>query len=192
MVRAILDGRKTQTRRVVKWSLKPLVPDFSKAWIDPGGTDIWGPGPYLKVPCEHPADGPDGRVNRVFCPYGVAGDQLWVKETFCKDGDKIAFRDDGWIGCPSDDGKWTPSIFMPRAASRIQLEVTEVRVQRVQEISEEDAIAEGVEGHRPSVVDGRMYRRPYEILWDSINAKRGFGWAVNPWVWAITFRRIRP
>lgn len=151
------------------------------------------------------------------CPYGVPGDRLWVKETFwhCVQStqEMIGFAD-GQVklrpgNCtvmttkPDSDHsgygeawKCKPSIFMPRWASRITLEVTEIRVQRLQDISEEDAKADGVV---PFVTVGTErdkewypegYRANYTLLWNKINAERGFGWDVNPWVWAITFRRV--
>jgi hypothetical protein len=128
----------------------------------------------------------------VHCPYGIPGDRLWVRETFaqgvegCPGG--ISYRADH--ADPKGDGpahpvKWRPSIFMPRAASRILLEITDVRVQRLQEISTRDIWAEGIAAS-PDVDPVHEWRD----LWDSLNAARGFGWAANPWVWAITFRRV--
>jgi hypothetical protein len=197
MVRAINEGRKTQTRRVVHH------PPFEAT--DKGIDIEWA-------------------VGNLKCPYGVPGDRLWVRETWgcpsadhpCvadgrkpRPGDRLVYRanpadDYQWgAGLPSQGSFcWRPSIFMPRWASRILLEITDVRVQRVQEISEEDAIAEGVAG--PFDVGYKAYRLPgdskpryscavaaYAVLWDSINAPRGYSWESNPWVWAITFRRIQ-
>lgn len=199
MVRAILEGRKVQTRRVVKpaprWGM----------WPHQMGDDTWL--------CAMAGD-------RRKCPYGVAGDRLWVRETWwdipepslrqLRDGadtwPKVAYDADesdtsrGW----NREMGWRkrPSIFLPHKFSRITLEITDVRVQRVQEISIKDAQAEGamlddngrhkIYGYalpvddfwRMSPVDAYMH------LWDKINAKRGFGWSVNPWVWALTFRRL--
>ena len=130
------------------------------------------------------------------CPYGVPGDRLWVRETFysngmCKNTMSCHYRAtyNGLFTPDTVPWKWTPSIFMPRWASRITLEITGVRVERVQDISEEDARAEGIPdeyraGHR-------IYYRPrFKTLWDSINAKRGFGWDSNPWVWVVEFKRV--
>jgi hypothetical protein len=153
MVRTILDGNKTQTRRVVK--SKP-------------------------------------RHNQeMACPYGRNGDRLWVRETFgmldCHHGQTV-YRADGKDRFT--DILWRPSIFMPRWASRITLEITCVRVQPLQDISEFDCIAEGVSpcGHDGFCTD--QHTCSYKKLWNSINAKRGFAWEKNPWVWVIEFRTI--
>lgn len=161
MVRAILEGRKTQTRRLVK-PQPPSTARSKKPWCSV--EDL------LKA-----------------CPYGVAGDRLWVRETFANNGYELFYRADGVAlppRMPSGPAKWKPSIFMPRAACRLVLEVTAVRVERLQEISGGDAWAEGVsDGPRPSLAIA-CYRR----LWDSLNAKRA-PWASNPWVWVLTFSR---
>jgi hypothetical protein len=125
-------------------------------------------------------------------PYQL-GDTLWVRETWAYstdyDGDvilnrKILYRADGEKTIlPST---WRPSIHMPRWASRINLEVTGVRVERLKDITEEDALAEGV----ISSDYDKTYRYAFSVLWDSINAKRGYGWAANPWVWVIEFRHM--
>jgi hypothetical protein len=136
------------------------------------------------------------------CPYGQKMDRLWIRETFAQPFRKIkssfgcVYRadDDGYRLNPgSMDGKWKPSIFMPRWASRITLEITEVRVERLQSISEEDAKAEGCE---PLAIEGDgidldsegipTFTNGYRDLWDSINGKGS--WDANPWVFAISFR----
>ena len=214
MVRAILEGRKTQTRRVVK----PLkmnsdygTPRWDGAWID---------GPpncqYLHVPFVNDAY-PDNRtVQRHYCQHDP-GDRLWVRETWgvCDvdgggDAYAIAYKAGGsgddvvWKDCRySDCGKygtyytdfrWKPSIHMPRWACRLLLEVVSVRVERVQEISGADVLAEGVDNGGSNPAQGKrwenMQRMAFEELWDSLNAKRGFSWASNPWVWVIEFKRI--
>jgi hypothetical protein len=239
MVRAILDGRKTQTRRVVTpststlgipWpaSLEDAVPqsDRSKLMV-PGHDETWH---RLRSRAE-------------------PGDWLWVRETWTADLDwpeesghprtlpwaevPAAFRgpknctsvyyaadriesqppaNDGyWIPRevqPTDDEwervRWNPSIHMPRWACRIVLEVVSVRVERVQDITECDAEAEGVNPHDASIVIHRKpsgehercrvldgtHRGAFACLWDSINAKRGHGWDANPWVWVVEFRRV--
>lgn len=179
MVRAILAGRKTQTRRVVKLPLKD--PDF--------GCEIAG--------CEVGGFLIRGRYD--LCKYGAPGDRLWVKETF-KENDPPS----GWLyrathveGGYRDPAPWKPSIFMPRAASRITLEIVRVRVERLNDISVGDAVAEGMESVRDewmgalgdfdetlSAVD------LYEVLWESIN---GVGsWKKNPWVCVLEFKRVVP
>lgn len=163
MVRAILEGRKTQTRRVVK----------------PQPAHIAGIGTVLNI------DTITGKA----CPYGKPGDRLWVRETW--DGVRldgggalVSYRADGDKPV-TDDGRWHPSIHMPRWASRITLEVVSVRVERLQEISEEDAMAEGV-------ALAENYRGPvahFASLWEQIN---GLGsWNANPWVWVVEFRRVQ-
>jgi len=205
MVRALLEGRKTQTRRVMKprppGDLMHVVRLTSRAFFRFYGDD-------------HSAFAYD-------CPYGQPGDRLWVRETFyCDDfrypdgpkdelRERLEYRADhrcaNWeAGCPCRDdqgrGGWRPSIHMPRWASRITLEVTDVRVERLQDISEEDAKAEGAEFHdgrevghsgwRHDCHHGFVYataREGFAALWDSINGPDS--WKANPWVWAITFSR---
>ena len=96
-----------------------------------------------------------------------------------------------WAHDPDSDLRWRPSIFMPRWASRITVEVTEVRVQRVQGITAEDAIAEGVNEENVYCEKHPRAVCAYALLWDHINEKRGFGWDVNPWVWAVSFKRVK-
>jgi len=207
MVRAILAGTKTQTRRVVS-PRPPRVEDVhAKAGIDYGWfTDRRTPGRFQ-------VSGPVWAVRELggsiadtglSCPYGVVGDRLWVRETFALvwpgeyapesvHENRVEYHADtgakypgGWPNDCGDDpdcGRWKPSIHMPRWASRITLDVTGVRVERLQEISRADADAEGVAsilGHPES----------FATLWNSINGKReGRTWADNPWVWCVEFRR---
>ncbi len=160
MVRAILEGRKTQTRRVVKPQPKvvhALYPDCS-----------------IETNCIFRKGD-----QRIHAPYRV-GTRLWVRETWYSTPDKqslLGYAADGDI----PHGvvyRRRPSIFMPRRLSRINLLVTHVRCQQIQDITEEDAIAEGVDAST------------FPLLWDAINEKRGFPWASNPWVWVYTFSRI--
>jgi hypothetical protein len=177
MVRAILSGSKTQTRRVVK---------------PPRGAEFEIEFGWPVVECF------DLEMRPIPCPYGTEGTRLWVKETFAdteQAGDHPAdayyvYRadDPDWETC--EGWRWRPSIFMPRRASRITLEVTDVRVERLQAISEADAMAEGCTHHHDPGGDGQNVIEQYAYLWDAINAKRGHSWAMNPWVWAITFRRV--
>jgi len=171
MVKAILEGRKTQTRRVVRgrWAL-----DF----LQPGG---FSPR-YVALP------------ENYLSPYGYSGDLLWVRETWAPElwdnahplpGDPIIYRED-YCG-EALDYPWKPSIFMPRWASRITLKITNVRVERLQEISEEDAINEG--GAFRKGEWGEM--DAFNYIWDSINAKRGYSWDSNPWAWVIEFEMVK-
>ena len=199
MVRAILDGSKTQTRRIIKNS-----GDMEFDSNDPYF------GPYWE---DYAVGGATGEDCKVHCPYGYPGDRLWVRETWaperegtgCPDDTGILYRatDPGWDD--EDTGlRWRPSIFMPRTASRILLEVTDVRVQRLQEISEDDAreegakelsLQEGEPGAWWSAAPGRQFhsrtpRGAFLRLWRSIHGEGS--WDANPWVWVITFRRLQP
>jgi len=181
MVKAILDGRKTMTRRAVR-------PQPQSPGVLTRGDGLWrvlGKGEMTR-PFTWEAE----------CPFGQPGDQLWVRETHfrfieisAKGGaNKVLYRADH----PEWFCKWRPSIHMPRWASRITLEITAVRIERVQDITEEDAKKEGVlEVYRYGNFDGHL-RDCFHALWDSLNAKRGYGWENNPFVWTITFKRIRP
>lgn len=230
MVRAILEGRKTQTRRVVKHKFDPeasirfcpngLVDDQTPTWVaDEGEEDIFG----------------DSCVNPIICPYGQPGDRLWVREAWCPGVPAVRLPGSGGLyGIVPHPKQWSipktkpggivvkysaswndgdhdgvsvppmrPSIHMPRWASRITLEVTDVRVQRIQRISDEDCWAEGISEELVNraehfaiggsqIQGGSPERFAFSDLWDSINAARGLGWDSNPWVWAISFRRIKP
>jgi hypothetical protein len=201
MVRAILDGRKSQTRRIVKLRVVPIVEECFRV------NGKW---------CNHTFD--YDLVN--LCPYGVPGDRLWVKEThsfwchsiesvgveYASGGDDKVVDFPGKAGMPplsvqvrkTISGKRVkrPSIFMPRWASRITLENTSVRVERLQDISEADAIAEGVEKLSHGFLDYSRKldaqlgdaRASYFTLWESINGEGS--WALNPWVWVIEFKRV--
>jgi hypothetical protein len=184
MVKAILDGRKGQTRRVMNPQPQPFL-----------AHDL--PGPFWWF--QYWRKGyPHGRILETdlparvqsLCPYGAPGDTLWCRETWCKDmgrGDAIVYQADGLEPVLSD--RWRPSIHMPRWASRITLDVLSVRAERLQAISEADAQAEGADPFAGPYVS---HVAAFSALWDSINAKRGFGWDANPWVWTIVFRRIQP
>lgn len=187
MVRAILDGRKTQTRRVIATDTRPQSADTFMRGFPPNPVNVRNGFGYAK--CDAPP-GSRSVSYRVPWPYGDIGDRLWVRETFAFYpktfyGDKVLYRavSEQWA-LP-----WKPSIFMPRRASRITLEITMVRVERVQEISEEDAIAEGVRMNNSTHWETEA-RESFRRLWDSLNAKRGFGWDKNPWVWVIEFKKL--
>ena len=120
------------------------------------------------------------------CPYGQAGDHLWVRETFWK-------HETGAIFYKADNDnirngeKFKPSIFMPRSASRITLEITNIRVERLQEISNEDSLSEGI-----AIPDEPVHFAPreyFKILWNNINSKK-YPWSSNPWVWVIEFKKV--
>lgn len=250
LVRAILDGTKTQTRRPVKPQPEPCDHSLVKGnpstkWFDLGdGTwacSTCGNGVHYAGP---------SKAAGIRCPFGVLGDRLWVRETWASpETDKskpgrVAYDADGacgcWIGggedrhfiyhgrilessgyrkCFPPDGSstlglgkysdirsgefpsyrygWRPSIHMPRWASRLTLEITDVRVERVQEISEEDAKAEGIERVKwdGDPTDGydalETYRASFRRSWDAIYANQGYGWDANPWVWVIGFRGLQ-
>jgi hypothetical protein len=216
MVRAILEGRKTQTRRVIRPQPRLQLFDRGSCWSEGGVSadtqTIWN------------------------CPYGQPGDRLWVKETFVLERyedepkspsdrplhhHKPEDRDFDWAeeywllpyykatdpapelvydDCDEPKCRWISSRFMPKWASRIWLEIVNIRVERVQEIGLHDLLAEGVEDiylsyrgassweHKELAT--KQFRAKYEILWNSLNAKRGYGWDVNPWVWVIEFKIV--
>lgn len=188
MVRAILAGRKTQTRRVMK----------------PQPVYLYGEGKREKYSWK---DGifalnfyPHNTTLLKYCPYGHPGDRLWVRETWAVNDDKyhriIYKADQGYTarhGKP-EFGRWKPSIHMPRSASRINLEITDIRVERLQYITEEDAKAEGVDlvGPYCAGIMGSYstYRNAFWHLWDCINKKRGHPSSSNPWVWVIEFKML--
>ena len=199
MVRAILDGRKTQTRRVVK-----------------AARDRNGSGCEL-APCEIAGEVNGADPDYSFCPYGQPGDRLWVRESFCEalsnyeeereqttvyyraDGQEVVVDDGDGYAETNKDGTlkspWKPSIHMPRWASRITLEITDIRVERLQDISEEDAQAEGAPlelGVLERTILGAKarYRSGFVRLWESINGPGS--WDANPWVWCISFKRVTP
>jgi hypothetical protein len=211
MVRALLEGRKTQTLRIIKL-IDPPPHQFPEAtlvecWHVPDGL-VWAyPGG------EHVSCRPAAR-----CPYGKPGDRLWVRETWlpCCHGSYEAWPRNGGTpvdaqqafiqykeDAPIDDykGFWRSSIHMPRWASRFTLEITEVRVQRLQEISKEDVVAEGVKAqcvycraNDETCSDGSdscsgEFQYSYMQLWESINGGVG-SWDLNPWVWAISFKEV--
>lgn len=190
-VRAILAGKKTQTRRVVSFeSLRPE--SFGHA--DVGAVRREANGFHCRA-----GDFNVWSRKPLRCPYGVVGDRLWVRETWralkrfdvhtIKTGSMIAYEADANTGdrMPTPIGRMgrkRSPLFMPRWASRLTLEVTEVRVERLQSISEEDAKAEG----KGVTWGGGCFHRSFAGGWDALNAKRGFSWESNPWVWAVSFR----
>lgn len=215
MIQAILEGNKTVTRRVIKpqTELRPgtmLGPTRQRIetaywhWKD----EWWWQDPQPSMIAK--------------CPYGQVGDLLWVRETWAMFSSSHDFEY-GWegiglvdVGIPKSKPKgrslavvykadgyyaeegetWRPSIHMPRWASRLTLEITNVRVERVQDISEQDAVSEGVTFDKErldpySIWPAHMRpRSAFRELWDSINSGRGYGWDANPFVWCISFKRI--
>jgi len=248
MVKAILEGRKTQTRRIAKFKAREPGLNFGWSGLEVGNycTDVPASGIVLQA---RRGDGCwEDKTYPLHCPYGQPGDRLWVRETW-----KIAsfwegmpmdfqYKADGAIceenrsgefapnyeewfervnwnaekylkksNCEQDEEgnyiwsadksplPWQPSIFMPRWASRLTLEIVKVRVERVQEISDSDIMAEGIENCQYALppycthCSGHEHlcnRDRFRDLWDSINAKRGYSWESNPWVWVIEFKRI--
>lgn len=178
MVRAVLDGRKTQTRRM-------LTPRQIKM-IDTA-TAI---GECYPLESGHQHENSQSYY-REWCPFGAVGDRLWVRETWNKYGGLLTYRaDHDWINemrkatvCLA---KWTPSIHMPRWASRITLEITGVRVERLNDISEDDAKAEGAPTE--CCVIGDKHFLGFRSLWRSIYGADS--WQANPWVWVIEFKRV--
>lgn len=202
MVRAILDGRKTQTRRLVK-------PQFGKVW----GYGVRHNDTVFSIHVDIAEA--DGSWKWIRCPFGKAGDRLWVRETFCRSRNNTFYRCDGanlkfkpnelseeWDWDRGCGEKWTPSIHMNRCYSRITLEITRVRVERLNDISEVDAISEGAltlpnrltyeaecqaakaAGEKPPVGDSPRER--FRRLWTEINGDGS--WELNPWVWVVEFK----
>jgi hypothetical protein len=159
MVRAILDGRKTQTRRIMK--------------IQPDGRGTRCTNVHFE----------DWHGRELKCPYGWVGDILWVRETWSK-------TDSGkYIYAATNNGfnpVWKPSIFMPKDACRIRLQITDIRIEKIQDISKEDVIAEGID--TKFLYEGTHPKWAYFSLWDKINGKGSC--EQNPWVWVIEFKKL--
>ena len=206
MVKGILDGRKTQTRRVKNLKEINLNPASWRYVAKLGGS--WKD----KAKYIFRFINPTGHSVNIASPYGLPGDRLWVRETFLVERsqhkDFYEYKAD-YSNTFAGDVCWNPSIFMPREACRILLEVMDVRVERLQEITEEDAKAEGITdvefypdegfplsvGHMAGKDDGKTSLhttrvKAYTALWGSINGKGS--WEKNPWVWVIEFKRIEP
>ncbi|HCR0878345.1 TPA: hypothetical protein OMT51_002271 [Enterobacter hormaechei] len=196
MVRAILDGRKKQTRRIMK--VQPsdgFHPthngynlDLNAHWFTPGVVDKNG---YLQ-PAKKDVFGVADENEGYTCPFGAVGDRIWVRETFCPVPDHeepagcsaILYAADG----NGPYGKWVPSIHMPRWASRLTLEITCVRVERLRDLSEDDAKSEGITPPSGGVLPGWEYRINFRDLWMSIYGADN--WEANPWVWVIEFKVV--
>ncbi|MEW9586767.1 hypothetical protein [Paraburkholderia sp. DGU8] len=205
MVRALLDGSKTQTRRVVKLPHNNPLGQWEPTTIggENGGRTAAGEALPLQGGIWHTRTG-----DSLMCPHGQPGDRLWVRETHLNwwkrdEANPDVARVFSHVAAYAADGyelelgeKWIPSIHMLRAASRITLDVTGVRVERLQDICEADAIAEGIaktaagfwSTYGRSGVDGTYSPvSSYHCLWDSINGADS--WDANPWVWVVEFKR---
>ncbi|EAM1386800.1 hypothetical protein EHN65_00520 [Salmonella enterica] len=195
MVRALLDGRKTQTRRVMK--PQPEVCPRGGHWWP---SNVFKTMLHVEEEIQNGKGGWGGLVGDA-CPFGDVGDRIWVRETFGDCGERLVFRADTDDGAKCKVERWTPSIHMPRWASRILLEITNVRVERLNSISEEDCWAEGIEAvdglfENTEIID--MARKigccvedskpMFALLWQSIYGADS--WQANPWVWVIEFKRI--
>jgi len=198
MVRAILEGRKTETRRIVK-------PIHKKAC---GFNVVFNHDDSFHGVLDFDED--EMSYDNYSWPYGQVGDRLWVRETIgCYQGGVVRRADNEYNSIIDDDPdlNWTPSIFMPWVACRLFLEITEISVERVRDITTMSAINEGIhqtiggfmgnipawanpegEGH---FYDNRTSIENFRNLWDSINKKRGFSWKSNPWVWVIKFKVVK-
>lgn len=182
LVRAILEGQKTQTRRVLKPQPAPNHPhDGGTKWVLERG---------LHVPVGSVGHLSVREKMGLRCPMGQHGDRIYVRETFnhfernenFKEGCECFYRADG--DCV-DLQPWRPAIHMPKHAARIWLEITGVRVERLQQITEADAKAEGVDAAKYHGLD-RAYARAFSELWETT----GGDWDANPWVWVIDFKTI--
>lgn len=216
-VQAVLDGRKTQARKPIK--PQPEWDAAREQWMFRRGKGRYTLSDFIQ-----------------HCPYGRPGDRLWVRETWRVSSESNNYANGckklwveyraGWrrgfkqqidtFPVDSDvavkawgrhkSGTWRPSIHMPRWASRITLEITDVRAGLVQDITPEDAIAEGIrltrltfaectvshwEDYPTPNIGNEDPRTAFAVLWDSIYAKRGLGWDVNPWVWVIDFKVVQ-
>ncbi|MEQ0906383.1 morphogenetic protein [Pseudomonas aeruginosa] len=190
MVRAILEGRKTVTRRAVKGLQIPTedktTPHEGLRWSALGqrhlryGFNVFG---STKEECAHEL------ARCGVCPFGKPGDRLWVRETFADIGCRLTFRADLEDGAHCSVTRWTPSLHMPRWASRILLEITAVRVERLQDITPNQCIAEGAWREKDKELGrGQEAIAAFADLWRST----GGDWDANPWVWVIEFKRVTP
>lgn len=199
MVKAILSGNKTQTRRTIKFnppfnhaSAWPFVNKFPDGWW------VWTDFNPTEKDLAILRQNGNGRP----CPFGQPGDRLWVRESWrltttddCACYDPCGCK----VGLPvyratadDPDAKWKPSIHMPRWVSRITLEITGVKVERLQDISDDDCMAEGIEPC--NCIEGcdicaKSFQEDYQQLWESINGKGS--WDANPWVWVVEFKEVK-
>jgi hypothetical protein len=199
MVNAILAGHKTQTRRIVKptcsvQTFYDYLPNDEYPYYMRRKDAVWDSFKTME------------KLAKKYCPYGTVGDRLWVRETWgqyildigdVRQERRYVYRADE-MDTPSDNGcdtPWRPSIFMPRHASRITLEIADVRVQRLQDITEADILAEGVTVDLAAKMTGTPWsdlptlHHAWAALWDYINYEKA-PYESNPYVWALTFKRI--
>ncbi len=209
MVRAIQDGTKTQTRRVIKPQPKPCNHPRCLSADRAQEPTVFVANEHGEFYCQSCGNGIHADRRRstnphdafgITCPYGQVGDRLWVRETWqvlssaadgefiedwgigYKDGQKMSVTPpDEWLHKSRVNcfDRWRPSIHMPRWASRITLEITAIKVERLDAMAESDATAEGVD----SLVT-------FMLLWDRLNGKRGYKWETRPWVWVIRFQQV--
>lgn len=165
MVRAILDGHKTVTRRVLKQELRLKSGPVFDEWTMPGAV---GYQRFFTI------DTLGREWDSFTCPYGYAGDRLYVRETMWTNGGYVATDKAQY----KNEGK-RPAIFMRKTDARIWLDVTGVRVERVQDMTDVDARREGFHS-----------TGEFRFLWDQLNTKRGYPWSANDWVWVIEFQRV--
>ncbi|EOE4356769.1 hypothetical protein ACUB3A_002277 [Klebsiella pneumoniae] len=211
MVRAILDGRKTQTRREVKLNLDIASLATTYDWATSLAANHYQglTEEQIQQKAEslrgviHPVILGNGQMVSIICPHGKPGDRIWVREAFrvhsrATDVATLVYKAserNSWTeqthrvpvavcNKPATPEKWTPSLHMPRWASRILLEITGVRVERLRSMSQDDARAEGVIAASGPMEAGLAFRE----LWDSIYGEES--WKANPWVWVISFERV--
>lgn len=207
MIRRVIRGEKSQTRRVITVPKKhgEILDLFDDYYLESHGVIGVDTMEAHNVPLK--------------CPYGKVGTKLWVRETWAdadifynngglEDPETIAYRADGTaiqfggkthlVGAIDQSSwnwdiiKWKPSIFMKRYMSRLTLEITDLRVERVQDISPEDCIAEGIASPEIDQSIGSSHVRVvFGFLWNEINETRGAGWHKNPWVWCVSFRIVK-
>ena len=204
MVRAILEGRKTVTRRSIK--VQPHIDASGNFCV---GSSNYGQDGYGKPVTKHFVNG--------CCPFGKPGDRLWARETwYCdhfevqkgpylqpadmhdldqsREDGELVYAADGLTPYEQEQPTWKPSIHMPRWASRILLEITDVRVERLQDISRADIRAEGLECPPELASDdvSPNYRDWYPAAWRELWESTGGDWKANPWVWVVGFKRVTP
>jgi hypothetical protein len=217
MVKAVLEGRKKQTRRIIK--PQPFIANGAFQFEHKKYTE--DNHCYSELSEDHEKfDDFLISIN----PYGQIGDRLWVRETWCHGHEVFMYRppnywykvQDAWgdinileneVDKIGGKLKWKPSIFMPRDASRITLEITDIRVEGIRAISEDDCLKEGIDmesdhaslcidieactTYENDLIDGSAIKTVFSKLWDSINAKRGYSFFSNPWCWAISFKVVK-